>query len=329
MSQPTLTVQIQQLESAVGVKLFDRNKRHHRPRPGRSRFAGAARAHPHRSRGNRDQHRRVARASARSRDGGLAAVDGGRTAAAGHQKKLSVSYPGIRVRVHYCVAGTVAAMVRRGRCRFRHQQSDLRRSRADEPCAADGPTLRGRVAVACTRPRKQSISVRELAKHPLVLMGKDSSSRQIVDLAFIPRRARWRMSWYEATYGIVRWAGWRRPGWVMESSRNPWSAELPAPGATRGGALTRRIGIVMRAGALPVSDGLKTEARFSSLWPKTPRIGSAVASGRRGGCMTMGTLSRLLFVLVVLVALPACELVGASSRRVSVSGSSWRSSSWD
>src|SRR5438477_3902260 len=28
MSQPTLTVQIQQLESAVGVKLFDRNKRH-------------------------------------------------------------------------------------------------------------------------------------------------------------------------------------------------------------------------------------------------------------------------------------------------------------
>ena len=28
MSQPTLTVQIQQLESAVGVKLFDRSKRH-------------------------------------------------------------------------------------------------------------------------------------------------------------------------------------------------------------------------------------------------------------------------------------------------------------
>src|ERR1051325_11417374 len=28
MSQPTLTVQIQQLEQAMGVKLFDRNKRH-------------------------------------------------------------------------------------------------------------------------------------------------------------------------------------------------------------------------------------------------------------------------------------------------------------
>jgi DNA-binding transcriptional LysR family regulator len=28
MSQPTLTVQIQQLENALGVKLFDRNKRH-------------------------------------------------------------------------------------------------------------------------------------------------------------------------------------------------------------------------------------------------------------------------------------------------------------
>ena len=28
MAQPTLTVQIQQLETAVGVKLFDRNKRH-------------------------------------------------------------------------------------------------------------------------------------------------------------------------------------------------------------------------------------------------------------------------------------------------------------
>ena len=28
MSQPTLTVQIQQLEGALGVKLFDRNKRH-------------------------------------------------------------------------------------------------------------------------------------------------------------------------------------------------------------------------------------------------------------------------------------------------------------
>src|SRR5215217_8880452 len=28
MSQPTLTVQIQQLEAAVGIKLFDRSKRH-------------------------------------------------------------------------------------------------------------------------------------------------------------------------------------------------------------------------------------------------------------------------------------------------------------
>src|SRR4030095_4879054 len=28
MAQPTLTVQIQQLEAAIGVRLFDRNKRH-------------------------------------------------------------------------------------------------------------------------------------------------------------------------------------------------------------------------------------------------------------------------------------------------------------
>jgi hypothetical protein len=39
MAQPTLTVQIQHLETALGVKLFDRTKRHVASRPPAAIFA--------------------------------------------------------------------------------------------------------------------------------------------------------------------------------------------------------------------------------------------------------------------------------------------------
>ncbi len=48
--------------------------------------------------------------------------------------------------------------------------------------------------------RKRSMTLHELAKHPLILMVKDSSSRQIVDLAF-DREGLVSNVAYETTYG--------------------------------------------------------------------------------------------------------------------------------
>ena len=256
MSQPTLTVQIQQLESAVGVKLFDRNKRHVAlTQAGRDLLVPLERILIDveaiaTSTEELLEHRR-----------GLVTVAALPSVAAGLLpraiKKLSESFPGI----------TGPRVRRRGRHgrrdgesrpgRLRHQQPDLRRSRADEPGADHGSAVRGRRAIASARQEAQH-ELHELAKHPLILMGKDSSSRQIVDLAF-DREGLVSNVAYETTYGTSV-TGWRRPGLASAFCPSRW----PAPSRLhqlriRGEALTRRIGIIMRAGRSlsPTADKLK------------------------------------------------------------------------
>src|SRR5918996_870787 len=103
MSQPTLTVQIQQLESAFGVKLFDRDKRHVAlTQAGRDLLVPLERILIDveaiaTSTGELLEHRR-----------GLVTVAALPSVAAGLLpraiKKLSESYPGITVRVFDGVA---------------------------------------------------------------------------------------------------------------------------------------------------------------------------------------------------------------------------------
>jgi DNA-binding transcriptional LysR family regulator len=114
------------------------------------------------------------------------------------------------------------------------------------------------VAPAHALAKKRSMSLRELAKHPLILMVKDSSSRQIVDLAF-DREGLVSNVVYEATYGTTV-AGMAHAG--LGVGILPESMAAPSrlhQLRIRGEALTRRIGIIMRAGRSlsPTADKLK------------------------------------------------------------------------
>jgi len=256
MSQPTLTVQIQQLESALRVKLFDRNKRHVAlTQAGRDLLVPLERILIDveaitTSAEELLEHRR-----------GLVTVAALPSVAAGLLpraiKKLSESYPGITVRVHDGVASTVAAMVKAGQVDFGiSSQTYGDRELASQVLMMD----RLCAIVASTHPlaRKRSMTLHELAKHPLILMVKDSSSRQIVDLAF-DREGLVANVAYETTYGTSV-AGLTHAG--LGVGVLPESMAAPSrlhQLRIRGEALTRRIGIIMRAGRSlsPTADKLK------------------------------------------------------------------------
>ena len=256
VSQPTLTVQIQLLERALGVKLFDRNKRRVALTvAGRDLLTPLERILIDieaiaSSTNELLEHRR-----------GLVTVAALPSIAAGILPRaitaLAHSYPGITVRVYDGVALTVASMVKSGQADFgissqTYGDRDLTSEilLMDRLCAVVAPShpLAGR----------KSLSLRELAKHPLILMLKDSSSRQVVDLAFQREGLLCNVA-YEVTYGTTV-AGMSRAGLgvgiLPESMVGQTSLhQLPI----RGEALTRRIGIVMRAGRSlsPTADRLK------------------------------------------------------------------------
>ena len=256
MAQPTLTVQIQQLESAVGVKLFDRNKRHVAlTQAGRDLLVPLERIllDVEAIAANTEEllaHRR-----------GLVTVAALPSVAAGLLpraiKKLAEEYPGITVRVHDGVAVTVAAMVKSGQVDFGiSSQTYGDRELTSQVLMMD----RLCAVVARTHPlaKKRSMSLHELSKHPLILMVKDSSSRQIVDLAF-NREGLVSNVAYETTYGTSV-AGMAQAG--LGIGILPESMAAPSrlhQLHIRGEALTRRIGIIMRAGRSlsPTAERLK------------------------------------------------------------------------
>jgi DNA-binding transcriptional LysR family regulator len=256
MSQPTLTVQIQQFESALGIKLFDRNKRHVAlTQAGRDLLVPLERILIDveaitTSAEELLEHRR-----------GLVTVAALPSVAAGLLpraiRKLSESYPGISVRVYDGVASTVAAMVKTGQVDFGiTSQTYGDRELSSQVLIMD--RLCAVVSAAHPLAKKRSMSLRELAKHPLILMVKDSSSRQIVDLAF-DREGLVSNVAYEATYGTTV-AGMAHAG--LGVGVLPESMAAPSrlhQLRIRGEALTRRIGIIMRAGRSlsPTADKLK------------------------------------------------------------------------
>jgi DNA-binding transcriptional LysR family regulator len=256
MSQPTLTVQIQQLEAAVGVKLFDRNKRHVAlTQAGRDLRVPLERILLDleaiaTSTAELLAHRR-----------GLVTVAALPSVAAGLLpraiRRLSESYPGIAVRVYDGVASTVAAMVKNGQVDFGiSSQTYGDRELTSHVLLMD--RLCAVVAHAHPLARKRSMTLQELARHPLILMVKDSSSRQIVDLAF-DREGLVSNVAYETTYGTSV-AGLAQAG--LGIGVLPESMAAPSrlhQLRIRGEALTRRISIIIRAGRSlsPTADKLK------------------------------------------------------------------------
>jgi LysR family transcriptional regulator, carnitine catabolism transcriptional activator len=256
MSQPTLTVQIQQFEAAVGVKLFDRNKRHVAlTQAGRDLLVPLERILMDveaiaTSTDELLEHRR-----------GLVTVATLPSMAAALMpkaiRKLSKSYPGITVRVQDGVAAIVASLVKSGQVDF--GISSL--TTGDRALTSQVLLVDRLFAVVPTGhplARKRSTSVHELAKHPLVVMGKDSSARMIFEAGFdreglVPTVA------YEVTYastvsGLVR-AG-LGVGILPESLAGTSGLQQIA---IRNQTMRRRIGIVMRAGRSlsPTADKLK------------------------------------------------------------------------
>jgi len=277
MSQPTLTVQIQQLETGLGVKLFDRNKRHVAlTQAGRDLLVPLERIliDVEAIATNAEElleHRR-----------GLVTVAALPSVAAGLLpraiKKLTEEYPGITVRVYDGVASTVAAMVRSGQVDFGiSSQTYGDRELTSHVLMMD----RLCAVVASNHPlaRKRSMTLHELAKHPLILMVKDSSSRQIVDLAFDREGLVGNVA-YETTYGTSV-AGFTQAG--LGIGILPESMAAPSrlhQLRIRGEKLTRRIGIVMRAGRSlsPTADRLKrTLESVVGARVGTPLAGNPVA----------------------------------------------------
>ena len=245
VSQPTLTVQIQQLEIEVGVKLFDRNKRHVAlTQAGRDLLIPLERIliDVEAIAASTDEllaHRR-----------GLVTVAALPSVAAGILpraiRKLSESFPGITVRVFDGVASAVAAMVRAGQVDFGISSQTY----GDRELTSDVLIMDRLCAVVATDhplAKKRSMTLHELARHPLILMLKDSSSRQIVDLAF-NREGLVSNVAYETTYGTTV-AGLAQAGLgvgILPESM-VGSSRLQQL-SIRGGALSRRISVIKRAG---------------------------------------------------------------------------------
>src|SRR3954470_6316130 len=256
MSQPTLTVQIQQLESAVGVKLFDRSKRHVAlTQAGQDLLGPLERIlidveNIAASTDELLEHRR-----------GLVTVAALPSMAAAVLpraiKQLSESYPGITVRVQDGVAATVAQLVKTGQADF--GVSSL--TTGDRDLESQVLTVDRLCAVVPRGHRlakKPSTTVQELAKHGLVVMGRDSSARILMDQGFdreglVPTIA------YEVTYASTV-SGMTAAGLgvgILPESVASGSRLQVVP--IRNETMRRRIGIVIRAGRSlsPTADKLK------------------------------------------------------------------------
>lgn len=247
VSQPALTVQIRQLEAALGVRLFDRNSRTvGLTPPGRELVAPFERvlldirtivegAHDFAA------HRRgvVSVACLPS----IAADLLPRAIAA-----LATRHHGIVVRVRDVVAARVLELVKSGEVDFGVGScGPPDRELSEQPFLAD------RLAAFVPRNHpfadRRYVRLREVATHPIILTGRDSSVRELVERALKQERLSIQVA-QEATY-MATALGMVAAG--LGVAILPHVAITSAPRvvrrvAIRTPALTRRIGIITRSG---------------------------------------------------------------------------------
>jgi DNA-binding transcriptional LysR family regulator len=248
LSQPALTVQIRELEAALGVKLFDRNTRGVRLTPMGESILPAVERLLRDAETLADDARELGAGNR-----GVVEVAALPSIASSLVPRaialLAKRRPGIVVRLRDAIAQRVIAMVQAGEADvgvgvFGAASQDL----------AFTPLLRDRLeAVLPARhrlARTASISLRELAREPLVMMDAQTSVRALLERemlasGLLPRPA------YEVTYmstaiGLVQ-AG-LGIALLPTSALEMQSLRGLERRALRGASLARSLGVIARAG---------------------------------------------------------------------------------
>ncbi len=247
MSQPALTVQIRQLESALGLRLFDRNNRRVAlTQIGRELVAPFERVVLDMRAIVGSAHDFVAHRR------GVVTVACLPSIAAGLLPRaiatLAQQHAGIVVRVRDVVAARVVDLVKSGDADFgisglgHGDREIVERPLLVDRLAAFAPATH---AIAA----KRSVTLRELTAAPLILTGRDSSVRTIVDRAVRQERLSVTIA-HEATY-MTTALGMAAAG--LGIAILPEAARASAPSALRmmpirRPVLQRQIGLVMKAG---------------------------------------------------------------------------------
>jgi len=246
VSQPALTVQIRQLESTLGLRLFDRNNRRvSLTQPGRELVAPfeqallEVRSIVERAQGVAAHRRGVVTVAC------LPSIAAGLLPRA--MAELAAHHQGITVRVRDVVADRVVELVKSGEVDFGLGSC----GRVDRELS-DQPLLTDRLAAFVQKSHrlagKRYVALRDLAGYPLILTGKDSSVRELVELTLRQERLAVSVA-HEATY-MTTALGMAAAG--LGVAILPEAASTSAPATVcrvdiRGPVLTRRIGIITMA----------------------------------------------------------------------------------
>ena len=181
VSQPTFTVQIRQLETALGVRLLDRNTRSVRLTPIGRELA------PVIERILRELESVLLNTQALSaKASGFVAVAALPTLSATMLPGIIAAFragnPGIAIHLREAVSVRLAAMVKAGEVDFGFGSLP-----SGEPEVEFAPLFNDSMSAIVPRrspfAEKRSVPLRDLAATPLILMGRDSSVRTVVDRA--------------------------------------------------------------------------------------------------------------------------------------------------